>query len=201
MLTLHLDKGIKTKRINKLIRQIIASPEKELTIYIDCTGGEVETAKFFHGFLTTCGKTVITCVIGNCCSSAMLIAIAGEERWAVPTARFMIHEPFDQELPGGIQAYIAADDENVVILPKEYDEIIKAAQIAKAKLQVEVSEYYRLISEHSNLTSNKIRKHVAEAVDNDWFFSAKEAVRLGIIENIGTPAGAAAEELKASEEP
>jgi len=190
MLVIHLDKEITTEFINELVRKIVESPEKELHLYINSEGGEWEAAKFFHGFLTTCNKEVVTIVSGECCSSAILISIAGNERWAVPTADFMIHELREYELPEGIREYATDDDDKesiVNILAKDFEEIIKEAQKAKAKLLKSTDEYYRLISEHCNLTVNKIKKFVLAADENDWYFSAKDAVRFGIIENIGIP--------------
>jgi ATP-dependent protease ClpP protease subunit len=187
MLRIFINKPIKDKHIQKIIRQISESPDKEVTILIDSEGGDVESAEFLHGFLLSSPKNITTIVTGNCCSATVLIAIAGDERWAIPTARFMIHEPYDVAVPDGVLRFHGDNGEEIPILVKEYDEMIVSLQKAKVELQKKVHDYYKFISDRSHLSTYKIKKMVEAAPEGDWYLTAREAVRYGIVENLGFP--------------
>lgn len=183
----NLDKEITHEYVNDIIGKILISTDKRLYLFINSPGGNLRAAKFLHGFLLSCNKEVVTCVTGFCASSALLINAASNERWVTPTGMFLIHEVRDTALPDPIIATLPEKDDDASILMKDYDDIVKACQAAKVDLQKHTDEYYKLIADHSGLTVNKIKKSVAGVPDGDWIITAKEALKLGLVENIGVP--------------
>lgn len=184
---LHLDKEISNEYVNELIAKILESPDKKLYLFINCAGGDLNPAKYLHSFLLSCNKEVITCISGQCSSSALMINAAATERWAIPNAVFLIHEVRHTVLPDEIIALLPEKDDDACLLMKDYEDIMKACAISKADLQKKTDEYYKMLSDHSHMTVNKIKKGVAAAPQGDWVITAKEAVKLGLVENIGVP--------------
>ncbi|MFB9947349.1 ATP-dependent Clp protease proteolytic subunit [Rhizobium puerariae] len=62
-----------------------------IEVELDSGGGAVVAAKEIHDMLTGAGKPVTVRVIGQCCSAAILVLLAGQYREAVASARFLIH--------------------------------------------------------------------------------------------------------------
>lgn len=139
--------------------------ESVITIYIDTNGGDVSAAYMISDTIKTCKKPVETIVIGNCMSAGTIIAVAGTKglRFANKHARFLIHEPY-------------------VILPKEYiihDEDSKRLLKSSKTCKDEMIEYF--------LQNTKIdRLSLENYINGEYYFSAKEARKLGVIDQIIT---------------
>lgn len=68
-----------------------ARPNDEVTVHINCYGGEVSTAFQIIDNLQNTQATVHISVEGNCCSAATLIALAGDDWDIYPHSYFMCH--------------------------------------------------------------------------------------------------------------
>ena len=150
------------------VREIIATTDRNVYIYIDSEGGHIESALHFASFLRTCHHHVVTVVTGSCMSAAMVILAAGAERFAIPEASLMLHpvgygEGSEEVLNQYEMKALAADAE-------EFDEIIYKASIRG-----------------SSLSLRTVVKKIEEAESNEWEFTAKEALQWNIITSIGIP--------------
>lgn len=186
--------NITEEKVVGLIQAITACPSPRIIVYINSPGGEYSSAKYLHGFLCELKKEVVTAVVGECQSSAVLILVAGNERWATPVAEFMVHAVYDSWPDEEVKRII--DDGDVGV--REYQRVIDACQRAIADCNKFSDEYFGLIASHSNLTSNKIRNKVQGTSSGDWFFTSKEALKMQIIDNIGLPEKVATLEAKAA---
>lgn len=190
-----LDGEITEESVNKLIRDVTSCPSKRIIIYINSSGGDFDAAKHFYGFLGATGKDIATAVTGECCSSAVLIAVAGHERWAIPTAKFMIHPVFDTGLDDDVEKLVVGEDVKLGI--KEYQKLIDEFQRNILSCQKYTDEYFKIISDNSGISAKKIRAQVEQSHDNDWEFTAKEALRYRLIDNIGLPPDSRPEPVRA----
>lgn len=179
------------QQVNDLITKILDCPAKRIILFINSHGGDYDCAKYLHSFLTEVDKYVVTAVVGDCSSSAMLIVLAGKERWATSLSKFMIH-PGSNIVGDALIAKFNPVEENgaessLFMTPGDFQEVIDLCQKEIAQFNKDNQEYYKLISDHSNLTVKKIKERVETAKDNDWYFTAKEAMKMQIIDNIGLP--------------
>lgn len=136
-------------------------PGKDVNIYINSPGGSVYAGLGIYDTMQYIQSDVSTICTGMAASMAAVLLVAGAKgkRLALPHSRVMIHQPM-----GGIQGQ-ASDIE------------ITAREILKLK-----DELYRIISEHSGQTFDK----VAKDSDRDYWMTAKEALDYGMIDKILT---------------
>lgn len=64
---------------------------RQLLLIIDCQGGDIEEALQLYDVIKAAPIRITGFVVGECCSSAMLILQACAIRVALPHARFMCH--------------------------------------------------------------------------------------------------------------
>lgn len=180
-----LEGEITEESATKLIKEISVCPASRIELYINSSGGCYNSSKYLHSYISALDKEVVTIVVGECMSGAVLVCVAGDERWATTLAKFMIHEAYDEGLDDDIGELVTGAD--VSLGAKQYQQLAAVALKKVEECNKETAEYYRLISQNSNLTLPKIKKHVEVAKNGDWEFSAKEALRFHIVDNIGLP--------------
>ena len=130
-----------------------------IKLHIDSYGGNAYQCLGLMGIIENSKTPIHTIVTGCAMSAGFLIAITGHKRFAYNQATFMYHQIAD-------------------------------AMVGKLKtLEEEVFEARRLqdIIEKHTLTHTKLKAN--ELKDNyekkkDWYFSAKEALKYGIIDEI-----------------
>jgi ATP-dependent protease ClpP protease subunit len=72
--------------------RIEANPHvRAIEVDLDSSGGIIVAAKEIHEMLVGAGKHVTVRVVGECCSAAIIILLAGQYREAVASARFLMH--------------------------------------------------------------------------------------------------------------
>ncbi|MDE6637114.1 MAG: ATP-dependent Clp endopeptidase proteolytic subunit ClpP, partial [Muribaculaceae bacterium] len=110
-------------------------PDKDISLYINSPGGSVYAGLGIYDTMQYVNSDVSTICTGMAASMAAVLLVAGEKgkRFALPHSRVMIHQPM-----GGIQGQ-ASDIE------------ITAREILKLK-----DELYRIISEHSGMSLEKV---------------------------------------------
>jgi ATP-dependent protease ClpP protease subunit len=186
--------NITEEKVAILIQEIAASTSPRIIVYINSPGGDYTASKHLHGFLCELKKEVVTAVIGECQSAAVLVLVAGAERWATPVAEFMVHQVYDSSVDDDIKKLVDSDAIGIA----EYQKIIEACQKSISDCNKLSDEYYSLISAHSNLTLTKIKNKIQSSSGGDWFFNAKEALKMKVIDNIGLPEKILTPEFKAS---
>jgi len=145
-----------------------ADKKKEIFVYINSRGGELEAGYAIYDMLKLSGRKVTTCGIGEICSCAIILFLAGEERYATERTKFMIHET----------RHIYDDESSLTT--KAYEKYMK-------ELQGDTEKYFKLIAQNTKLTVPKIKTHIQKATDGDWQFDVKLAKRLGFVTKVGMP--------------
>ena len=134
-------------------------PNKDISLYINSPGGSVTAGFAIYDTMQYIKPPVSTICTGQAASMAAVLLAAGEEgkRIALPNSRVMIHQPL-----GGAQGQ-ASDIE------------IQAKEILKTRKALN-----DILSKH---TKQPIERIEADT-DRDFFMSADEAIKYGIVDKV-----------------
>lgn len=134
-------------------------PDKDVHLYINSPGGVVTAGMAIYDTMQYIKCPVSTICVGQAASMAAILLAGGTagKRYTLPHARIMIHQP-----SGGAQGQ-AADIE------------IQAREILRMKEFLS-----KTLAEHTGQSLKKI----AADMDRDYFMSAEEAQRYGIVDKV-----------------
>ncbi|WP_066636134.1 ATP-dependent Clp endopeptidase proteolytic subunit ClpP [Desulfolucanica intricata] len=150
---------------NLIIAQLLfleaEDPEKDIHLYINSPGGVVTAGMAIYDTMQYIKPPVSTICLGQAASMGSFLLAAGApgKRFALPYARIMIHQPL-----GGVQGQATDID-------------IHAKEILRMK---EILNH--LLSEHTRQPLERISRDT----ERDFFMSAQEAKKYGIIDEIIT---------------
>ncbi|MFJ5770504.1 ATP-dependent Clp endopeptidase proteolytic subunit ClpP [Psychrobacillus sp. NPDC093180] len=148
---------------NNIVAQLLfleaEDPEKDISLYINSPGGSVSAGFAIYDTMQIIKPDVRTICTGLAASFGATILVAGTKgkRFALPNSEIMIHQPL-----GGAQGQ-ASDIE------------ISARRILLMKERIN-----RIFSDRTGQTIEKI----ATDSDRDYFMTAEEAMKYGIIDQI-----------------
>jgi ATP-dependent Clp protease protease subunit len=134
-------------------------PEKDIQIYINSPGGSVSAGFAIFDTIQYIKPDVATICVGRAASMGAFLLSAGTKgkRFALPNADIMIHQPL-----GGAQG-------------QAEDIRIQAEKIIEIRERIN-----RILSERTGQPLERIAKDT----DRDYYMSASEAVKYGIIDAI-----------------
>ena len=134
-------------------------PDKDIQIYINSPGGSVTAGLAIYDTMQFVKNDIVTYCIGQAASMAAHLLAAGTKgkRFALPSARIMIHQP-----SGGAQGQAS----DIEISYKEIQRLKESLAAALAK--------------HTGQNLKKVMKDM----DRDFFMSADEAMEYGIIDKV-----------------
>lgn len=150
---------------NMIIAQILflqaEDRGKEANIYINSPGGIVTAGLAIYDTMQFVDMSISTICLGQASSMGALLLAAGDKgkRFALPNSRIMIHQPL-----GGAQGQ-ATDIE------------IQAQEILRMKHLIN-----DILATHTGQPLSK----VVEDTDRDFFLSAEEAKKYGLIDEVLT---------------
>lgn len=130
---------------------------ENIYIYINSPGGAITSGMGIYDTMKFIESKVITIGVGMCASMAAFLLSSGDERYVLPNAEVMIHQPL-----GGAQGQAT-------------DIKIAAERIIKLKEKLN-----RILADNTNQPLEKIY----EDTERDNFLSAKEAKEYGLIDDI-----------------
>src|SRR3954468_12406645 len=135
------------------------NPKKEVAMYINSPGGVVTSGFAIYDTMQFIKPAVSTFCVGQAASAASLLLCAGEKgmRFALPNARIMVHQP-----SGGFQGQ-ASDIE------RHAEDIIK--------MKRRLNEIYVRPTGQDYATIEK-------TLDRDYFLTAEEAMKFGLIDKV-----------------
>lgn len=135
------------------------NPDKPVYMYINSPGGVVTSGWAVYDTMQYIKPKVATVCIGQACSMGATLLLAGEKgmRYILPHARVMIHQPI-----GGYRGQAT-------------DILIHAEETLKVKKTL-----HDVYAKH---TGKKISE-VEKAMERDYFMSAGEAVKFGIVDKV-----------------
>jgi len=148
---------------NLVIAQLLflaaEDPKKDIFLYINSPGGSVTAGLAILDTMNYVKPNIATVCVGIAASAAAVILAAGEKkkRFALPNSEVMIHQPW-----GGAQGQ-ATDIE------------ITAKHIIATRENLN-----KILAKSSGQPLAKVEKDV----DRDYFMSAEEAKKYGIIDDI-----------------
>jgi ATP-dependent Clp protease protease subunit len=134
-------------------------PEKDIQLYINSPGGSVSAGFAIYDTMQYIKPDVATICIGRAASMGAFLLAAGQKgkRFALPNADIMIHQPL-----GGAQG-------------QAEDIRIQAEKIIEIRERIN-----RILSERTGQPLERIAKDT----DRDYYMSAYEAVKYGIIDSV-----------------
>jgi ATP-dependent Clp protease protease subunit len=132
---------------------------KDVSVYINSPGGSVTAGLAIYDTMQFLKCDVVTYCVGQAASMGAVLLAAGAKgkRHALPGARIMIHQPW-----GGAQG--AASDIHI-----QSQEILRLKDYLNG-----------ILARHTG----KPVKTVAKDTDRDFFMSAEEAVKYGLVDDV-----------------
>ncbi|MCD4698142.1 MAG: ATP-dependent Clp endopeptidase proteolytic subunit ClpP [Bacteroidales bacterium] len=154
-----IDDTVASLAIAQLLFLEAEDPEKDVYMYINSPGGYVTSGLGIYDTMQYIKPDVATICLGQASSMGAILLAAGTQgkRSALAHSRVMIHQPL-----GGVQG-MAADIE------------IQAREILVIR-----EELNKILALHTSQTINKI----AQDSDRNFFMSAQEAKKYGIVDEI-----------------
>ena len=134
-------------------------PDRDINLYINSPGGQVTAGFAIYDTMKMIKAPVSTIAVGLAASFGTILLTAGAKgkRYALPHATIHLHQPL-----GGAEGQ-ASDIE------------IAAKQILKTRALIN-----RILQESTGLTEDEITKYT----DRDFWMTAEEAVKLGLIDDV-----------------
>ena len=134
-------------------------PKKDIDMYICSPGGSVTAGLAIYDVMQMLSCDVKTYCVGQAASMGAVLLCAGAKgkRYSLPNSRIMIHQPW-----GGAQGTAADID-------------IQAKEILKLRQKLN-----GIIAFHTGVSLAKVSKDT----DRDFFMSAEEAAKYGIIDHV-----------------
>jgi len=134
-------------------------PDKDISLYINSPGGVVTAGLAIYDTMNYIKPDVSTICIGQAASMGAILLTAGKKgkRIALPNSRIMIHQPW-----GGAQGQTS-------------DVMIAAEEMKKTRETLN-----RILSETTGNTLKKVEKDT----DRNYFLSAEDALKYGLIDKI-----------------
>ncbi len=148
---------------NLIIAQLLfleaEDPEKDINLYINSPGGSVTAGMGIYDTMQYVKPPINTICLGQAASMGALLLASGTKgkRFALPNARVMIHQPM-----GGYQGQATEID-------------IHAREILKIRERLN-----EILAKHTGQPLEKI----ALDTERDYFLSADEAKRYGLIDEV-----------------
>ena len=134
-------------------------PDKDMTFYINSPGGVVTAGLAIYDTMRYVRCDIVTLCMGQAASMGALLLAAGTagKRYALPNSRILIHQPM-----GGFQGQATDID-------------IHAQEILRMR-----NDLNKILALHTGQNIRKIKKDT----ERDFFMSAEEARKYGIIDKV-----------------
>lgn len=147
--------------VSQLIFLEADNPDKEINLYINSPGGSVTAGLAIYDTIKYISSPVNTICMGQAASMAAIILAAGKKgsRYVLPSSRVMIHQPF-----GGVEGQAS-------------DIRVQANEIIRLK---------RLTIKYLAEDCGKTEKEIETDIARDYFMTADEAVKYGIVDSVIT---------------
>jgi len=157
-----IDDHVASLAIAQMLFLQLENKEQDIDIYINSPGGTISAGLAIYDTMQFVSNDVATTCIGQASSMAAVLLAAGTsgKRRILPNARVMIHQPW-----GGAQGTAA-------------DISIHAEEILKIKKKLN-----EILAEHTGKPVSQIEKDS----DRDYFLSADEAKKYGLVDEILKP--------------
>lgn len=160
---IFIDGEINDTTADLVVAQILylesENPDKDISIYINSPGGSVTAGLAIYDTMQYVKCGIQTICLGQAASMGAFLLAGGSKgkRFALPSSRVMIHQPW-----GGVQG-------------QESDISIQAKEICRLK-QLTIKYF----AEHTG----KPESEIAADMERDFFMSAEDALSYGIVDKV-----------------
>ena len=160
---IFLDGEIQDSTADLIVAQLLylesQDPERDISIYINSPGGSVTAGLAVYDTIQHIRPDVQTICMGQAASMAALLLTCGTKgkRFALPSSRVMIHQPW-----GGVQG-------------QAVDIGIQAREILRLK---------RLTIDYFAFHTGKELADIAKDLERDHFLTAEDAVSYGLVDSV-----------------
>src|SRR3982750_4660427 len=154
-----IEDGVATLVVAQLLFLEAENPKKEISMYINSPGGVVTSGMAVYDTMQFIRPAVSTLCIGQAASMGSLLLAAGakDQRFALPNARIMVHQP-----SGGFQGQAT-------------DILLHAQEILHLKK--------RMNDIYVRHTGQPLKK-IEDALERDTFLTAEAAKDFGLIDKV-----------------
>jgi ATP-dependent Clp protease, protease subunit len=154
-----IDDGVANTIIAQLLFLDSENSKEDIKLYINSPGGSVTSAMALYDTMQFVKAPVSTICIGQAASAAAVLLACGAKgkRFSLPNARVLIHQ-----VMGGVEG-------------QQKDVEIQAREMMRIKNQINA-----ILARHTGQPITKIEKDT----DRDYFMTAEEAKKYGIIDKI-----------------
>jgi ATP-dependent Clp protease protease subunit len=154
-----IEDGVATLVVAQLLFLEAENPKKEISMYINSPGGVVTSGMAIYDTMQFVRPPVSTLCVGQAASMGSLLLAAGakDQRFALPNARIMVHQP-----SGGFQGQAT-------------DIMLHAQEILNLKKRL--NEIY---VRHTGQSLKKIE----DALERDYFLPAEAAKDFGLVDKV-----------------
>jgi ATP-dependent Clp protease protease subunit len=154
-----IEDGMSTLVVAQLLFLEAENPKKEISLYINSPGGVVTSGMAIYDTMQFVRPPIATLCTGQAASMGSLLLAAGEkgQRFALPNARIMVHQP-----SGGFQGQAT-------------DIMLHAQEILNLKKRL--NEIY---VKHTG----QPLKVIEEALERDKFLTSEMAAEFGIVDKV-----------------
>jgi len=134
-------------------------PDKDITFYVNSPGGVVTAGLAIYDTMRYVKCDIVTLCMGQAASMGALLLAAGTQgkRYSLPNSRILIHQPM-----GGFQGQATDID-------------IHAQEILRMR-----NDLNKILAFHTGQNIRKIKKDT----ERDYFMSAEEAKKYGIVDKV-----------------
>ncbi len=160
---IFVDGEIRDENADLVVAQLLylesENPDKDINMYINSPGGSVTAGLAIYDTMQYVKCDVQTICMGQAASMGAILLAGGTvgKRYALPSSRVMIHQPW-----GGAQG-------------QESDIAIQAKEIIRLK---------KLSIKYFSEQTGKSEEDVAKDMERDFYMSAEEAKAYGIVDHI-----------------
>jgi len=161
--TIIISQGIDAQLARNIYSRLILlekdNAENPITVIINSSGGNADSGFGIYDMLRFVKPPIITLTAGLCASAAVIIFLAGEKekRFALPNARFLIHQPTTSTVGPAADLEITANE--ILKMRDQFNVIISAE------------------------TGQDLKKVNADT-NRDFWLSADQAVKYGLVQKI-----------------
>lgn len=160
---IFIDGEISDMSADLVVAQILfldsQNSDKDISLYINSPGGSVTAGLAIYDTIQSIKCDTQTICLGQAASMAAILLASGTagKRYALPSSRVMIHQPW-----GGVQGQAS-------------DISIQARELLRLK---------KLTVEYFSRHTGKDEAAVAQDMERDFYMSASEALEYGIVDKI-----------------
>ena len=161
--TIIISQGIDAQLARNIYSRLILlekdNAENPITVIINSSGGNADSGFGIYDMLRFVKPPIITLTAGLCASAAVIIFLAGEKekRFALPNARFLIHQPTTSTVGPAADLEITAN------------EILKMRDQFNVIISAETGQDLKMVNADTN---------------RDFWLSADQAVKYGLVQKI-----------------